>query len=77
MGRTAPSTLPCVHRWDIAEAHGPKSPGKCVHCGAVREFANVINPEAAPFNFNRHDRENLDGYYLDRTRRRRTNVRST
>lgn len=31
----------CVHRFRIAEAHGPVSVGVCRHCGEQREFHNA------------------------------------
>jgi hypothetical protein len=32
----------CSHYWVIEVANGPKSLGKCKHCGEVREFFNAI-----------------------------------
>ena len=31
----------CVHHWAIEEANGPTSEGRCVKCGAVKEFHNA------------------------------------
>jgi hypothetical protein len=41
---TTPPVQPttCRHRWRIASPNGPSSPGVCRLCGAVRDFANVI-----------------------------------
>jgi hypothetical protein len=32
----------CSHYWVIEVANGPKSLGKCKHCGEVREFFNAF-----------------------------------
>lgn len=32
---------PCVHHWLIAPPGGPTSPGRCLLCDEVREFANA------------------------------------
>ena len=35
----------CQHHWLIEQADGPTSLGRCLRCGAEREFYN--DPEAA------------------------------
>ena len=33
----------CTHHWIIETANGRWSPGKCCHCGEVKEFKNVVD----------------------------------
>lgn len=30
----------CIHHYQIAPPAGPTSPGRCIKCGAVKEFNN-------------------------------------
>lgn len=48
-------TQPCTHRWQIAPATGPRSTGRCKHCGEVREFVNFI--EVSGKHFGAYDPE--------------------
>lgn len=32
--------IDCVHHWRIAEPNGPVSEGRCLHCGATRQYRN-------------------------------------
>ncbi|MGE0599692.1 MAG: hypothetical protein AB7J35_11525 [Dehalococcoidia bacterium] len=41
LDRKKTSTAYHAHHWVIEEAKGPTSPGRCVACGAVREFRNA------------------------------------
>ena len=61
---------PCVHLWKVAPAAGPTSLGRCSHCGAVREFENVIPHGRDLFNLGPREKAHIDGYYRDVTRER-------
>jgi hypothetical protein len=40
--KPVPPVDECSHYWVIEVANGPKSLGKCKHCGEVREFLNAF-----------------------------------
>ncbi len=33
------------HHWLIEAMTGPTSPGRCIHCGATKEFSNYLLAE--------------------------------
>ncbi len=41
----------CHHYWVIEVANGPKSRGRCKHCGATRDFFNSF-PDFNPLRKN-------------------------
>ncbi len=42
--------LPCKHWWAIAPAgHGPTSAGRCIKCGALKEFSNIFERDSKSY----------------------------
>ena len=70
MAGTTEASRACVHLWDVEPAAGPTASARCVHCGAVGEFKNVLDSGTDLFNLSSREKAQIDGYYRDITRER-------
>ena len=67
---------PCTHLWDIEDANGPTSLGRCIHCGAEKRFNNYIDMGVALYSLSAGDKRHVEGYFRDATRGRRRSGRA-